>query len=58
MLLGQAAAQEGFQRLRQQHTQALTQALNKVQDPYHDNDPIRDPAFREEYMHPDGSINE
>ena len=35
-----------------------TQQLNKVADPYQEGDPIRDPGFRQEYLHDDGTINE
>jgi hypothetical protein len=45
--LGQATAHE-----------TATQILNKVADPYQENDPMQDPGFRDEYMHLDGSINE
>jgi len=45
--LGQAAAQK-----------TATQMLNRVADPYQADDPIKDPGFRDEYMHADGSINE
>jgi hypothetical protein len=38
--------------------QKSTQQLNKVEDPYQDGDPIRDPGFRKEYLHDDGTINE
>jgi hypothetical protein len=31
---------------------------NKIPDPYKPGDPIRDDAFRAEYMHVDGTINE
>eukprot|EP00277_Geminigera_cryophila_P010837 CAMPEP_0179452056 /NCGR_PEP_ID=MMETSP0799-20121207/36018_1 /TAXON_ID=46947 /ORGANISM="Geminigera cryophila, Strain CCMP2564" /LENGTH=134 /DNA_ID=CAMNT_0021247749 /DNA_START=27 /DNA_END=431 /DNA_ORIENTATION=+ len=61
MLLGlaaleQAAAQQVPWQTQLQNQQ--TQVLNRVADPYRDNDPIRNPEFREEYMHADGSINE
>lgn len=51
LVLGPAAAQEGWQQQRMQ-------ALNKVADPLHEDDPIRNPEFRDDYMHADGSINE
>ena len=47
--LGHAAAQVPVRNM---------QALNKVADPYREGDPIRDPSFRGEYMHDDGTINE
>lgn len=31
---------------------------NRVPDPYKEGDPIHDPAFKKEYLHVDGSINE
>ena len=50
-VLGPAAAQQGWQQQRMQ-------ALNRVADPLAENDPIRNPDFRDDYMHADGSINE
>ena len=38
--------------------QQKTESLNKVADPYKESDPIKEQAFREDYIHPDGSINE
>ena len=61
--LGQAAAQNypagmavPLAAPEEQHKS--TQQLNKVEDPYQDGDPIRDPGFRKEYLHDDGTINE
>jgi len=54
--LGQAAAQQAPWQTQLQNQQ--TQVLNRIADPYRDNDPVRNPQFREQYMHADGSINE
>jgi len=61
MLLGLAALEQAAAQQAPWQTQLQnqrTQVLNRVADPYRDNDPIRNTEFREEYMHADGSINE
>ena len=51
VLLSPVAGQRGWHQQR-------TEALNRVADPLQDDDPIRNPDFREDYLHADGSINE
>ena len=53
--LGQAAAQAQYIPEAQM---APVQQLNKIADPFRENDPIHNPDFREVYMHADGSVNE
>lgn len=55
-MIGQASAQQAPWQMQLKDQQM--QVLNRVADPYKHNDPIRNPEFREEYMHADGSVNE
>jgi len=54
-MIGQASAQQLPWQMQLKDQQM--QVLNRVADPYKHNDPIRNPEFREEYMHADGSVN-